>query len=325
MRRLLLLALVTIGLAPGTFVRSSPGDPAAVAQVTITPLAARTGVAGALPVTGVWQLNSRHPMFGGFSALAPLGGGRLAAGTDRGWMLALDLAEAGPRAVPASYRFIGWPKRGRDQVADLESLARDPATGRLWGGFENANLIARWSPDGRRSTRRPPEMRRWSKNSGAEAMLRLADGRFVILAEGTLRGSATAHEGLLFARDPVEPSAASRFTFLAPPDYDPVDAVEVPDGRVLILLRRVRYTLPARFDTAIALADPRAIVPGTAWRARIVQRLTGGIFADNFEGIAFVPDPADPMRGAIWLISDDNQSIFQHSLLVRFDWDGRAP
>jgi hypothetical protein len=52
----------------------------------------------------------------------------------------------------------------------------------------------------------------------------------------------------------------------------------------------------------------------------VIQRLEGGPFADNFEGIAFTPSPEDPARGTVWVISDDNFSVFQRSLLVRFDW-----
>ena len=66
------------------------------------------------------------------------------------------------------------------------------------------------------------------------------------------------------------------------------------------------------------------IRPQQVWRGRMIQRLTGGIFADNFEGIAFVPSAADPAKGSVWLIADDNFSVFQRSLLVRFDWPGDA-
>jgi hypothetical protein len=322
MLRLLLLALVVIGLAPGTFVRSTVGARSDVAVVTVTPLTARKGVSGALTLTGAWQLQSTHGWFGGFSALAAGDEAGLIAGTDRAWRLDLDLASGEPRAVPASFRFIGTRARGRKEVVDLEALTRDPATGTLWGAFESANLVTRFNTDGTRTSRRPPQMAKWSRNSGPETLVRLADGRFVMLAEGPERGSETVHEALLFPRDPVVGTAPTAFRFIAPADYDPVDATQVPDGRVLILLRRVEYRIPARFDTAIAIADPRAIRAGKPWRAKVIQRLTGGVFADNFEGIAFVPDPRNPAEGAVWLIADDNFSVFQKSILVRFAWDG---
>jgi hypothetical protein len=165
-------------------------------------------------------------------------------------------------------------------------------------------------------------MRDWRKNSGPETMARLADGRFLIIAEGADQSGMTDHPALLFAGDPVASQLLPlTFRFVPEPGYDPVDATQLPDGRLLILLRRVTYTIPAEFDTTIALADPATIRPGEPWRARVIQRLSGDVFGDNFEGIAFIPDPADPARGAVWVIADDNFSVFQRNLLVRFAWD----
>ncbi|NCP12872.1 MAG: esterase-like activity of phytase family protein [Sphingomonadales bacterium] len=334
MLRLLILALVVVGLAPGTFVRTPIGLRSDVAVVSVTPLSTRAGVSGELTLTGAWELKAGHGWFGGFSALAARGGAgsgagggeaaALLAGTDRGWLLDLDLSGDVPRAVPGSFKPFSKRTPGRKEVVDLEALTHDPATGTVWAAFENANHITRRAPDGARRTRAPHAMAHWSANSGPETMIRLADGRFLVIAEGTVRGSDTAHEALLFERDPVEAGTPLSFRFVAPPDYDPVDATQVPDGRVLILLRRVEYAIPVRFDTAIAVADPRSIRAGRPWRARIIQRLGGGIFADNFEGIAFVSSARERSQGSLWLISDDNFSVFQRSLLVRFNWDGRA-
>lgn len=325
--RLALIAGVALALAPGTFVRTATGRRTDVAAVTVTPLAERAGVTGQLPQTGVWALASPQGWFGGFSALVHSTGkdgeAALVAGTDRGFLLDIDLASGTPRARPRSFRFIGLSKGSRHEIVDLESLARDPATGTLWGGFEKYNLVLRWDADGTVKRAAPPAMADWAQNSGPEAMTRLADGRFLVIAEEAEDGSRTAHKALLFPGDPLargRPPLALRFA--APADYDPVDVTGLPDGRVLILLRRVEYALPARFDTAIAIADPRAITAGGTWQGRVIQRMTGGIFADNFEGLAFVPSATDPARGSIWVISDDNMSIFQRSLLLRFDWPG---
>jgi hypothetical protein len=320
MRRLLLLVVVIAGLVPVTFLRTPTSLRSDIAEVAVTPVAGRAGVTGELALTGAWELSSAHGWFGGFSALVADGEAGLIAGSDRGWLLDLDLASPSPRAVPRSFRFVGKRAGERKEVIDLESLARDPASGTLWGGFERANLVIRWAAEGSETLCRPPEIAKWSENSGPETLVRLADGRFVMLAEGPERGSDTHHRALLFPRDPAEPGAPLPFRFAAPADYDPVDATQVPDGRVLILLRRVRYTLPARFDTAIAIADPRAIRTGAVWQGQIIQRLSGDVFGDNFEGIAFVPAAGDPARGAAWLIADDNFSVFQKNLLLRFDW-----
>ncbi|RNJ61383.1 MAG: esterase-like activity of phytase family protein [Porphyrobacter sp. IPPAS B-1204] len=322
--RWLLLAVVVLGLSPGTFLRSEIGTRGDVAVVSVVPVPERSGVSGELTLTGAWELTSSHGWFGGFSALVAGEDAALIAGTDRGWLLDLDLSGDAPRAVPGSYRFVGERTRGRKEVVDLESLARDPATGTLWAGYEGNNTIARYVPGAQTAWSAPPAMKNWSANSGPETMLRLTDGRFMVLAEGAVDGSDTVHEGLLFPGDPVQGARPFAFRFITPPDYDPVDATQVPDGRVLILLRRVEYALPARFDTAIAIADPRGITPGAAWPARVIQRLNGGVFADNFEGLAFVPSADDPAQGSLWVIADDNFSMFQRSLLARFDWNPQA-
>lgn len=331
--RLIAALAVALLCAPGTFLRTTTGVRSDIAVVSVMPVAtgAGAGLSGPLRQTGLWQLSSAHGWFGGFSALvtAPAAyraeaasGTTLIAGSDRGWLLTLDLTKDVPSAVPGSFRFVGQRTRGRAEVVDLEALALDPATGTLWAAFENANLIERITADGRRTVRRPREMREWSANSGPETMERLGDGRFVMLAEGAEENDMADRPALLFPGDPLAPDPPLAFRFVANPDYAPVDAALLPDGKLLILLRRVKYRIPAQFDTVIALADPALIRPGQEWRARVIQRLSGPIYGENFEGITFVPDPADPIRGSIWLIADDNFSVFQRSLLLRFAWEG---
>ena len=67
--RLALLALVAIGLVPGTIVQTTIGQRSDTADITVTPLDARDGVSGNLTLTGAWELTAGHGWFGGFSAL----------------------------------------------------------------------------------------------------------------------------------------------------------------------------------------------------------------------------------------------------------------
>lgn len=318
--RLVLLGLVVLGLAPGFFMNGPAGRRSDVAEVTVTPLASRDGVAGALTLTGAWELASAHHWFGGFSALVAGDGATLIAGTDRGFLLEFDLSGDVPRAVPGSFRFVGESKPGRDETVDLEALARDPATGTLWAAFESDNIVMRMDRDGTRRIAAPSAIANWSQNSGPETMARLADGRFLIIAEEHVDDQRNVHEALLFSGAPDADAKPLTFGFVAPGFFDPVDAAQLPDGRVLILVRVVDYTIPATFNTAIVIADPREIKAGDPWQGRIIQLLSGGVFADNFEGIAYVPSAKDPARGAVWLIADNNFSIFQRNLLLRFEW-----
>lgn len=323
-RRLLPLALIAAGLAPGTFLRTDVGLRTSPARaITAAPVDLGPSPPGLLPLTGSWRLTSDHAFFGGFSALATRGSDGLIAASDRGFLVDIDLAGGTPRPKPQSFRFIGRRIGLRHEVIDLEALARDPADGTLWAAYEYYNRIERIAPDGTRRVVAPAAMAGWSENSGAEAMARLSDGRFLVLAEGAERRGTIDRPGLLFPRDPVASSARPlEFRFTCRPAFSPVDIAQVPGGRVLILLRRVEYNLPPTFDAAIMIADPATIRAGQHWRGEIIQYLGGPGYGENFEGIAYVPDRTDPDKGTVWVVSDDNFSVFQKTLLLRFGWQG---
>jgi hypothetical protein len=322
--RLALALAVTLGLAPGTLVRTDTGLRSDPATITIAPIPIGTPPPGPLRLIGAWQIRSQHGWVGGFSALVADGQARLISASDRAFRLDIDISHGDPRVVPGGFRFIGRRYSGRRELLDLESLARDPASGTLWAGYENHNLIERFAPDGTRRSVEPPAMKDWDDNSGPETMVRLRDGRFLVIAEGEVGDDPVYHPALLFADDPVEGGEPMGLALEGLDGFDPVDATQLPDGRVLILLRHVEYFIPARFTAAIAIADPATIRRDMPWRARIIQHLPGSLLAENFEGITFIPAPDNPRRGAVWLIADDNLSMFQRSLLVRFDWAGQA-
>lgn len=320
--RMALLGLVVIALGPGTFLRTDTGmrsDP--VKNIAIDPIDLGPPPPGLLRLTGSWRMTSEHGWFGGFSSLVEGPARTLIAGTDRGFLLGLDLAGDQPRAIRDSFRYVGVSGRGRKEYVDMEAITRDPATGTLWASFENDNLVMRFAPDGTRTVYAPPEMAAWRASSGPETMERLADGRFLILSEGLDDSGSVDRPALLYPRDPLGTGKPLAFRFNCRAAYAPVDAAQLPDGRILILLRQVRYTIPATFDAVIMIADPASIGASRHWRGEVIQRLEGSGFGENFEGIGFVPDPSDPRKGSIWVVADDNFSVFQRSLLVRFALD----
>lgn len=321
--RFLLLAVVVIGLAPGTFLRTDTGlrsDP--IGPIAIDPVDLGAPPPGLLRLTGSWKMTSDHGWFGGFSSLMAGPDRTLIAGTDRGFLLDIDLADSTPRAVRDSFRFAGVSGRGRKEYIDMEAVTSDPSTGTLWASFENDNLVIRFAADGTRTIVAPPAMADWRASSGPETMVRLSDGRFLILAEGSEKSGMVDRPALLFPGDPVTGAAPVAFRFNCRAAYAPVDAALLPDGRLLILMRHVEYRLPAKFDAAMMIADPATIRAGGHWRGEIIQYLGGDGFGENFEGIAYVPDKADPAKGSVWVVADDNFSIFQRTLLLRFAWEG---
>jgi len=164
-------------------------------------------------------------------------------------------------------------------------------------------------------------MQEWSSNSGPEAMVRLRDGRFVVLSESRDSWRGSRFPALLFAGDPIENDEASQFRFVSPSKYRPVDAVQIPDGRVLVLLRHWSVGLPLHFANRIVVADPAEIEAGEDWKGQSVARIDDPSIADNYEGIAFEQNDDETLT--LWLISDDNRATYQRTLLLKLRWDPR--
>jgi hypothetical protein len=320
--RLLTLAVVALGLAPGTWVRTEVTARDYEAPLRIIPIEAPTGVTGALELTGLWNLTSANDHHHGFSALTLLPNGDLLTGSDRGRLLTIPLMKGEPSAAGAHYRFL--PGRGEKQrrLVDLEALTIAPNGETIWAAFENSNAIESLTVDTVLARRSPQELQHFSNNSGPETLQRLADGRFLVLAEGPEERGLPNRPGVLFDRDPTDPKAQSQgFRFVTPEGFAPVDATNLPDGTLAILLRRVEYAIPARFDGAIMVADPGTIEMGREWSGEIIARFGQPDLDENFEGIAFVPTAdAGEGKGTLFLIADDNQSTFQRSLLARLSW-----
>jgi hypothetical protein len=319
--RIVAVLLLALALAPGLWVRSEPRWPGNAGPRTLhfEPLAAGTPEAwpAELKLVGAWRLTSGSNRFGGYSALLANGDGTLTAISDAGRTLRMRRPDGAGAAVP---RF-GRVRRPDPAYwnEDIESATAEPASGRRWYGYENINEIRRFESgeDGASKAVSPSAMRGWSPNGGAEAMARLPDGRFVVLAEDAPWLSAGGHAGLLFPSDPVTGARPLEFTFRPPIGYDPSDMAALPDGRVVILLRIVDPLSPPFFRAMLAVADPADIVAGKDWRWRKLVDLTGPVPRDNYEGLAIAPDAAGV---TMWLISDDNFARFQRTLLLELHW-----
>lgn len=320
MWRLPLLLLVALGLAPGTWVRPQLPAPDFRSPLSVERLALPHADLGALTFTGAWRLQSPNSHFGGYSALVVLDDDTALAASDRGRMLHVTLPGRGPIAF--AFDYFGGQREDAKNQADIEALTRDPANGRLWAAYESTNQIERHDAGFHTVARVEPEaMEDWPGNAGPEAMVRLHDGRFIVLAEASPDWLATDNPALLFSGDPVEGAEPLAFRFAPPPGYRPVDMAELPDGRVLILLRDVHVGLPPRFVTRLIVADPAEIGADVPWRGKTVADITAPVPSENYEGMAIDSRGDTPV---IWLISDDNTMRYQRTLLLRLEWRGYA-
>lgn len=317
-RRQRLFAVLAIAAmcAPGTWLRS-PLNNAAPRDVAVVPI----GGPQSLPapdwrVARVWRLSAKNLQFGGFSALLPLADDRLSAFSDRGYRMTFS-APGQPEHWLKVERQPVAPRQA-STLSDSESATRGPASGDYWLGFEQVHTIHRYT-----SASRPDGLRKlsglvdWPSNSGIEAMVRLADGRFVVLPEG-------GPEGLIFAGDPVEGGAPARFRFRAPVNgYVATDLTQLPDGRLLVLMRKLVFPSRAAwppFSALLAIGDaPEA---GSLFAPSLALRLDGVIPRENYEGLAL--RPRDDGLIDVWVMADDNFSLFQRSLLVQLAFDPRG-
>lgn len=297
------------------------------ARITATPVPldsrspARVKV-GALTYLGGVRLRSPDWAFGGFSAMQ-VAGDRFLLVSDAGNIVRFRM-DGNFRLSDASFADVTLgPGTGHYKLdRDVESLTADPATGRIWLGFEQSNAIWRYDAALTRPDRfvRPAAMRDWSDNGGPESMVRLRDGRFIVISEtsrprGTL--AKTGRTALMFAGDPTEaPDHGFRFTYVPPAGFDPSEMTELPDGRLIVLNRR--FSVSDLFTAKLTLVDPSTIRPGAAVEGREIAHFEAPLLHDNFEALAVTREGEDTI---LWMASDDNQQFWEQSLLLKFRLD----
>ncbi|WP_240047488.1 esterase-like activity of phytase family protein [Sphingomonas panacisoli] len=273
---------------------------------------------GALTFLGGVSLTSRDDAFGGFSSLS-VAGDRFTLLSDYGDIVRFRMdaqfrvGEPAFGDLPAGPG-IGWEKRERDS----ESMTVDPASGQVWVGFERANAIWRYGPGLTLPADQaaPKAMARWERNGGAESLVRLRDGRFLVIAE-TDRQDRPVRDLLLFPGDPVtQPDSAMLASYRPPDGYDPSDATELPDGRILVLNRR--FALPFRWSAVLTVIDVHGIKPGQIFTGREIARFDAPLTVDNYEGLAITREGEATI---LWMVSDDNQFFLQRTLLMKFRLD----
>lgn len=303
----------------------SPGPPVPMpgsgeAPLVYTPIPLDAGDPGRRDVGRLrflegWTLDSPDERLGGLSALHVENGEAIAV-SDVGMLLTFPLP--GVSAAPR-IRFQPveqGPGTGRTRFTrDSEGL--QVAGDRLWLSFERYNAVWRYDRASLRaqSGAQPEAMRRWrGRNSGPESIVRLADGRFLVIAEGRNDGAPTS-EAALFAGDPSVPGTpAIRLLYRRPPGFRATDAALLPDGRLLILNRSIAGL---RLSARLVVADLRGLRAGGTIEGREVATLEAPLVVDNMEGLSVTTEEG---RTIVWLLSDDDfMRLFRHTLLLKFE------
>ncbi|MDY7096518.1 MAG: esterase-like activity of phytase family protein [Pseudomonadota bacterium] len=322
MRRILLIIVLMIMIAPGTWLRSEapyrPPIDITLSQV----MGAADEAQGAWRRMGVWEYSADNYLFGGYSALIALPDDKLIAFSDRGMRFSLiEPDKPQPKQRPSqahhpahNVKLQRVPKYRARWLWDIESATRDPDTGEYWLGFENTHAIHSFDEDHEaQEVRLLTKHVDWTVNSGAEAMTRLSDGRFVLLPEGK-------REGLIFPDDPtIKGGEIGRFPYRSPVDgFAVVDMVQLPDGRLLLLLRNLVWGLPP-FDSLLAVTDPPVAGQEEPLTPKVVLDLEDLVPAENYEGVTYKERAEGTLD--VWIISDDNRAAIQRTLLAKLRLD----
>lgn len=280
---------------------------------------------GALRWRGGLALSAQDPRFGGLSDLVLSPDGRaLTAVSDEGrWLtarLAYDSAGNLAGLSGAEWGALRDPKGLllSDKVRqDAEGLAR-LADGSLVVTFERAHRLRRFAGGdlARPPTEiaAPPGLAGADSNGGLEALLALAGDRLLAFTEGQdLGGLNGGGSYAVYLRD-----SAGRWHGLALKPkglFVPTGAAQLPDGDVLLLERR--FTILGGLSARLSRIPLASIQPGALLEGEEIAELRPPLALDNFEGVAVHQLSDGTTR--ITLLSDDNFSALQRTLLVQFE------
>lgn len=273
---------------------------------------------GSLTLLGAFHLESKDKRFGGLSGLSIGKDGKLYAVSDRGYWLSARMVTAKNGALT---NLIDW------QIAPILTTAKTPVTGRLRDaealaqsrdgslliGFEGAHRIWRYSapPNTFASTPIsvpvPSAVARAPSNGGIEGLTMLPDGRLLILTE-QFENPDGSFKGWLQNQD-----QSAELSYVPGEGFRVTDCAALNNGDVLVLERR--YVPFAILSARVTLVEAASIQPGARLAGKELIRLEQPLAVDNFEGIAAQRTP----RGTeIFIVSDDNYSSFQQTLLLQF-------
>lgn len=275
---------------------------------------------GTLTWLGSLELRSPDPRFGGLSGLLLSPDGLTAtAVSDQGHSVQFGLRHdvkgrligVGSARIAPLLGLDGQPFTDR-MDRDAESLARLP-DGSIAVAFEHNHRIWQYAGSNDDLTGVPTPLPFpdttpvFGRNSGVEAMTELRDGGVLALVEGYADDTQSPAylwqggrwHGLVYERDT---------------GFRPTGAALLPDGDVLVVERFFTVLEGVKIRLVrLAAADLR---PGATLRGKVLATLLPPVVLDNMEGIAATRGP----NGETWvyLISDDNFSPLQRTLLLHF-------
>jgi len=321
---------LTAALSP--LAEDPPKDPGIIrvdtAPVHMNPEDPSQSTVGRLTYLGGVELHSQDSRFGGFSALEleradpdALSGGLI---SDSGMAgeIVIGLDE---RGGPQSVMLRGYPFLD-DAGAPLSKTRGDSEGLASHGGviavsFERDHRIEYYHPDtqSRAAGPRPQGLDPLDGNHGIEALAFLPDGR-LLAGEESIHALGGWHPVWRF-EGPDDRSGPAFEIAAAGGGFGLVGMDVTPAGNLVLL---ERFYLPGVGNRAAVSwldGETAAEAEGRVQPVRLAI-IEPPLTVDNFEGIAATGQPDGST--ALWLISDDNFSNSQRTLLMGFTFDEAA-
>ncbi|MCR6632075.1 MAG: esterase-like activity of phytase family protein [Magnetospirillum sp.] len=151
----------------------------------------------------------------------------------------------------------------------------------------------------------PQGFTRQPDNGGVEALVRLADGRLLMLSEEG--GSDDLGWGWI-----GEPGAWKRLSYRRTGLFRPTSAAVLPNGDVLVLERS--FTLVGGVASRLVRLKAADLRPGAVLEGTELFALRPPLLVDNYEGLT-VQKRRDG-RLVAYILSDDNFNPLQATLLM---------
>lgn len=279
---------------------------------------------GQLEFRGGLELASKSPFFGGLSAIhLDAQGSRLVGVTDKGaWLSARIVYRSGRPAgiVDAEMAPILGP-RGRPLAASgwYDSEALTEGGGKFYVGIERVEQIVRFDLARNGLGARgepitvPPDFKTFTRNKSIECLTvppqgAPQSGALITITERSLDAAGNIRAFVL------KDDRVVRFAVRRSGEFDVTDCAILPQGDLLLLERR--YSLITSLGMRIRRIPLAAIKAGAVIDGDVLILADLAHQIDNMEGIAVHRDA----RGdtIITLVSDDNFSAIQRTLLLQF-------
>ncbi len=300
---------------------------AQVASPRVTLLAARPLALPALPgcklePLGGLIIDNTVLGFGGLSGLHLTDDLQLTAIADIGrWLTARLVLDAKLKPLGLTDLRSGPLRDGagaslpRGFTGDAEGLARLP-NGDWLVSFERWHRLRSYArlDAPARYVEAPPELAEAPGNGGLESLAVLADGRWLMIAEGWNMAGQATRVRRVWLGGPQR--GWTRLSYRCEEPMDPCDAHGLPDGGALVLERS--FSVFGGFRGRLVRLSARQLTEaaeGAVLEGEELLRLEPPLPTDNYEGVAVARHGG---RSLLAVVSDDNQNMLQRTLLLLF-------